>query len=306
MNKEQPIKEYKHEKYPLFICQFESIGSTQTWAYENVDTLVSTQKLSPQNWVLVISDHMTSGVGSEDFKTGCSRSWHTAHGKNINATYVVLRRKPKCNNEILQDIGLYILSLSLTVCRVIEEFGVSNPKIKWVNDIFVRNKKMGGILCKQLDKNYTFDGIEYEPFVIGVGLNVLHQENELPVNVEHPATSLFLESTLNLSQIKISEILEKLHFEVIKCITCLNFLRLKDVEKPNNLIYNSKESILNDINARLLYRGNTVAVENYELDGNSIEMGIFDGIDFNGYAIIRSADSADQIKLSHGRIRPIN
>jgi BirA family biotin operon repressor/biotin-[acetyl-CoA-carboxylase] ligase len=62
-----------------------------------------------------------------------------------------------------------------------------NLRIKWPNDILINEKKIAGLLC-QADK----DGV-----IVGVGLNVSMQENELPVAT---ATSLYLESFLELDR----------------------------------------------------------------------------------------------------------
>ncbi|KAH8740945.1 biotin-acetyl-CoA carboxylase ligase [Cryptosporidium ryanae] len=333
---EIPDFEYKHKELPLYICKFNKIGSTQTWAYDNIDKLVSENKLSPNLCTLVTAHQMTSGIGSEDSKTGLPRKWYTLEGKNLNLTYIVLRPLNYSDNSELnlsiKNIGFYILSLSLLVCKLLEEFGIMNAKIKWVNDIFVNDKKIGGIICKKLDKIYHFNGIKYEPFVVGIGVNILHEENEIPIHVECPATSLLLESKLDKSEIVLDNISERMHFNVIKCITKLtqnsdilwsdknewghiisesaisfNYLNnynasvSSDRNNSNNLSF--KKLILDEINERILYKGKIVNIMENKLLNERNSMGIFLGIDENGYAIIKTMDGNDNMIITHGRIK---
>ncbi|KAH7648642.1 biotin (acetyl-carboxylase) ligase [Cryptosporidium bovis] len=345
---EIPDIEYKHSELPLYICRFKKIGSTQIWAYNNVDKLVDDNKLSPNMWTLVTADQMTSGIGSEDSKTGLPHKWYTLEGKNLNLTYIALRLIDENNedtskaynnnscslklNHSIKNIGFYILSLSLVVCKVIEKFGIKNAKIKWINDIFVNNKKIGGVICKKLDKIYTFNNMKYEPFVIGIGVNIFHREKEIPVDVEHPATSLILENKSNQFDINLDDISEKMHFNVIKCISKLNssndavfsernvsnysiinskvdFVYLNKVNitigNDNNNVsnYSFKKSILDEINERLLYKGKMVSITENKLLNEHNNMGMFVGIDENGYAIIKTTDGNINLILTHGRMK---
>jgi len=64
------------------------------------------------------------------------------------------------------DNADYITPLAgCAVARVLIDFGLE-PKIKWVNDVFVGGKKICGILAEKIER----DGIAY--IVLGIGLNV--------------------------------------------------------------------------------------------------------------------------------------
>jgi len=62
-----------------------------------------------------------------------------------------------------------------------------NLRIKWPNDVLINEKKIAGLLCQGVS-----DGI-----IVGVGLNVYMQEDELPVI---NATSLYLEKFSELDR----------------------------------------------------------------------------------------------------------
>ncbi|MBR0219826.1 MAG: biotin--[Clostridia bacterium] len=60
------------------------------------------------------------------------------------------------------DCGLITILAAVAVCRAIEEMTDLRPRIKWVNDLFVRGKKVCGILAEGLSG----------PVVIGIGVNL--------------------------------------------------------------------------------------------------------------------------------------
>lgn len=60
------------------------------------------------------------------------------------------------------DPGRITVLAAVAVCRAIEETTPLKPKIKWVNDLFVRGKKVCGILAEKVDAGV----------IIGIGVNV--------------------------------------------------------------------------------------------------------------------------------------
>ena len=66
----------------------------------------------------------------------------------------------------------------VSVCRAIEKLCGANPEIKWVNDIYINDKKICGILCEA-----TENGV-----IIGIGIN-LNTKN-FPKELENIAGAL--------------------------------------------------------------------------------------------------------------------
>ena len=60
------------------------------------------------------------------------------------------------------DPGRVAMLAAGSVCRGIEEYTSYEPKIKWVNDVFIRGKKVAGILAERIP----------EGLVLGIGVNV--------------------------------------------------------------------------------------------------------------------------------------
>ena len=69
------------------------------------------------------------------------------------------------------------------VSKVFEHLLGLNPGIKWVNDIYINNKKVCGILVESVIKNNNFD-----KFIVGIGINVYKQE--FPIELVDKITTL--------------------------------------------------------------------------------------------------------------------
>ncbi|MFD1038665.1 biotin--[acetyl-CoA-carboxylase] ligase [Virgibacillus byunsanensis] len=127
---------------------------------------------------VIIADEQTKGKGR------MNRSWHSAKGKGIWMSIVL---KP----EIPPHLAPQLTLLSATIlAETLAEFTALEPKIKWPNDIFIHNKKTAGILTEMQAEQ---DQIQY--VVIGMGINVNQDVDEIPEDLRGKATSLQIEST---------------------------------------------------------------------------------------------------------------
>ncbi len=84
--------------------------------------------------------------------------------------------------------------MSVTACTAaavfcaLQDYGIS-PKIKWVNDLFLNDRKICGILC---EGGFSQTGhLDY--LVIGIGLNLQKDEN-LPHELQHIVTDIASET----------------------------------------------------------------------------------------------------------------
>ena len=99
---------------------------------------------------------------------------------------------------------LIMANAAVAVCETLRYYGVS-PVIKWVNDIYVNDKKICGILIENV-----FSGDKISSSVVGIGLNV---HNALPEELEEIATTLEKETGKKFS---VEEVTEKLIVELAK------------------------------------------------------------------------------------------
>lgn len=130
-----------------------------------------------KNGTIIVADEQTEGKGRMD------RSWHSAKNKGIWMSMIL---RP----EILPTQAPQITLLAASALAELMErtIGVT-PQIKWPNDILINHKKTAGILTEMQSEQ---DQIRY--IVLGIGINVNHDPDEMPEDIRSLATSLKIES----------------------------------------------------------------------------------------------------------------
>ena len=67
------------------------------------------------------------------------------------------------------DLDLFTVAIASITLSAIEKVTGKNCFVKWVNDIFLNDKKVSGILCENV---LSKDGKKIEYIIIGIGINV--------------------------------------------------------------------------------------------------------------------------------------
>lgn len=142
---------------------FESTPSTNTWAMQNAASF------DREGITIVTADEQSAGRGRLD------RKWVSPAGVNLYMTFCLFLNEGEVNISNIPQI------LALAAAEVIQEIGV-DARLKWPNDLVVKGKKIGGILCE------TKPLEEMRFIAIGIGLNI-NMSDEFLEN----ATSLLIE-----------------------------------------------------------------------------------------------------------------
>jgi len=145
------------------------------WKVERVISCPSTMDLAklkakagaPEG-TAIVAEQMTSGRGTH------GRTWHAPKG-GLYMSFVL---------RDLQDPHLLTLALGNAVAEVLEVAG-TDPKLKWVNDVWVGGKKIAGIL---VEGEATGKHIDF--LVAGVGINVNGHAREFPKGLRDIPTTL--------------------------------------------------------------------------------------------------------------------
>ena len=143
----------------------EKTGST------NKDLLAKAEQL-PEFYVLA-TDFQSAGKGRMD------RSWDANPGSSVMASILL---RPRFSQSSV--IGWLSLLTALAITRAISDLGLA-PKIKWPNDVLIKEKKISGILAEAAS--------DLSCVVIGFGINVNQSAQQLPVDT---ATSLSMENAV--------------------------------------------------------------------------------------------------------------
>jgi len=132
-----------------------------------LDTIDSTNNYAKKNsfshGTLIAANEQTSGRG---------RSGHNFESPAGTGLYMSLVLRPKIEISKFQMITI---ADAVAVCLAVEDLYKNSHeklKIKWVNDVFFRGKKISGILTEAVT---NFESGEIESVVTGIGVNVKTQ-----------------------------------------------------------------------------------------------------------------------------------
>lgn len=123
---------------------------------------------------LVLAEEQTAGRGR------LGRSFYSPKGSGV---YMSMVLRP---NLVIADAVLITTAAAVAVSRAIEEVTGLYPQIKWVNDVFIGEKKICGILTEAVS---GFESGMVECVVVGIGINVT--DPGFPDAIKHTAGSLF-------------------------------------------------------------------------------------------------------------------
>ncbi len=169
---EQGIRSYlKDENKEIPIYTYSTITSTNTLAK-------SMAIEGALDRTIIVADQQTEGRG---------RYGKSFFSPSKTGIYMSIIMKP---NIKLVDSQLITIYTSVAVCKAIETLTNLSPKIKWVNDIFLNNKKICGILTEAIS---DFESGSIESIIIGIGINVKTAEEDFPEELKDIAGSLFAE-----------------------------------------------------------------------------------------------------------------
>lgn len=125
----------------------ESVGSTNQWLLDN-----TTGK------AICVAEAQTAGRGRR------GRVWQSPVAQNI---YLSVAWEFDAAPRYASWISLVV---GIAVADALQELGMSGQKIKWPNDVYHQQRKMGGILLQSTNN--------LKRFVIGIGLNTNMQRDE--------------------------------------------------------------------------------------------------------------------------------
>ncbi len=166
---EKGIKKYLHANVELHV---ESVVTS-------TNTLVVQQALQHQKeGYVLIAGQQTKGKG---------RTGHSFYSPNQTGIYLSILLRP---TQLTPMEATNITSMAaVSACEAIEKFGL-HPKIKWINDIFIDEKKVSGILT---EASISMESKRMEYVVLGIGFNVYAPENGFPEDIQFIAGAIFNE-----------------------------------------------------------------------------------------------------------------
>lgn len=207
------------------IVKLSEVDSTNTYVKE----LLSNSKPLLDGTV-IMADHQFAGRGQNN------NVWESKPGENLtfsiylNPTFLAVNQQFELNKAVCLGIIDY---LNLIIG---DEF-----KIKWPNDIYYQDKKIGGILIENITKGY-----QLKDSVVGIGLNI-NQKEFGDLNNRASSLSKILHQNYDLDKLlaQICQSIEKrylqlkagklqlLHDDYLKRLFRINELHQYSIENQN-------------------------------------------------------------------------
>ena len=133
-------------KTSMGIMLLDEVSSTQEYLKSKIN----------ENVFCVISKSQTSGKGTNN------RKFYSPSG----GIYLSLMVKGLC----VSNLSFLTPYAAVVVTNAIEKVCMVNPKIKWVNDVYLNDKKLSGILT---ETSISSGKLDYA--IVGIGINVEKQ-----------------------------------------------------------------------------------------------------------------------------------
>jgi BirA family biotin operon repressor/biotin-[acetyl-CoA-carboxylase] ligase len=131
------------------------------------------------------------------------RQWQSPPGVNLYASIIL---RPAISPGVAQQITLLA---GVAGAKALARVTGLDTRIKWPNDIFVHGKKVAGILSEM-----EAEGGGTRFIILGVGVNVNWQKEDIPTDLREMATSLRAEAGREFSRAKVAaEVFEELEKE---------------------------------------------------------------------------------------------
>lgn len=109
--------------------------------------------------IVVWADYQTAGRGQ------ANNQWESERGKNLTFSLLIHPRGVRANKQFRIS-----MAISLAICQALGQH-IGYLSIKWPNDIYWRDGKIGGILIEN-----TLQGNSVKDCIIGIGLNINQRE----------------------------------------------------------------------------------------------------------------------------------
>jgi BirA family transcriptional regulator, biotin operon repressor / biotin---[acetyl-CoA-carboxylase] ligase len=143
--------------------------------YLYAEVTPSTQRLlgdAHDEGAVAVTEEQTEGRGR------LGRSWHSPPGVSLLVSILL---KPPVETPRLPELSLVA---GQACASAIAAVAGTTPEIKPPNDVLISGRKVAGILAEAREGRV----------VLGIGVNVNVSEDDLPTEVDLPATSLLVET----------------------------------------------------------------------------------------------------------------
>ncbi len=163
-----------YTRHSVHVVYYTSVKSTMDVAFNHT-------KIIDKKPVVMIAEEQREGRGRNE------PVWHSPKG-GLWGTYAI----PLTKALSKEQLTFFHYGANIAVVRVLKQLYKIEADIKWPNDIFWSNKKLGGILLEYISGNQFF-------LLVGIGLNTNIKNSDFP-----PAIREFVISMQDILKLGIS------------------------------------------------------------------------------------------------------
>lgn len=244
----------------------ENANTDLIYIFKSVDSTNHTAKKmaleQASHGTVVLAEEQTAGRGR------MGRSFHSPAGSGIYMSFIL---RPNLTNS---DSVLITTAAAVAVARAIEQVTQIHTGIKWVNDIYVKDKKVCGILTEALT---NFENGNIESIILGIGINFSTTVFGFPKDLQSKVGALFHEKPAGITRNQVAA-------------TVINHV----MTLCENL---HDRSFIEEYKQRSIVLGKEIEV----IYGNTSELATAIDIDTNGGLIIKKTDKTIET-LNSGEI----
>ncbi|GAA0178146.1 biotin--[acetyl-CoA-carboxylase] ligase [Clostridium sediminicola] len=209
----------KTESIGRKIEYYKSLDSTNNFVKSNASRL--------EDGTVIISEEQTAGRGR------LGRYWVSPMYKGVWMSIIL---RPDLNPIYVSKITQVAAA---AVNKAFSDLGIEN-KIKWPNDIIVNNKKVCGILTEM---NAEMNRVNF--IVVGIGINVNLDIDDIPEDIRYKATSLKIEKGIEISRKEVVSRILNTFEELYRDFAQNNDLRKSiDICRDNSILINREVKII--------------------------------------------------------------
>lgn len=248
---------------------FTEIDSTNLYAKKILTESKLKNDYEKFHGCIFVAEKQTQGKGRQ------GRSFYSPENAGIYMSMIYIYK------EGIVNPALITASSAVGVCRCLKKNFEINPKIKWVNDLFLNNKKICGILTEGII-NQTTSCID--AVVVGIGINLIKAAKDFPSELKNIAGTIINSDLAPNKDIDRNKLIAEIASSVFYCI---------------NESLKGNQQIITE------YQQNTIFTPGMKLQvfpfaGNSENQyeAFFDKIDENANLIVKLADGNKKILYS--------
>ena len=152
----------------------------------NIQTMESTTSTNDLAKIYANQNSATPAIFiSEEQTAGRGRLGRTFVSPAKSGLYISLCLFP---TVALEDLSLITCATAVACIETIEQLTGKSLDIKWVNDLFYREKKVGGILTEVIS---DFESQQVQALIVGIGINLIDSPQSFPKELHSIVGSVF-------------------------------------------------------------------------------------------------------------------